>query len=74
MRPNRKDLRRLNSIQSMSENLQSAYHGLTVETQTFLREEFRGETELKLRDFSTNVSEAIEELKKPIKAKKECSE
>jgi hypothetical protein len=58
----------------MSENLQSAYQGLTDETQTFLREEVRGETELKLRDFSNNVSEAIEELKKPIKAKKECSE
>ena len=69
-RPNRKDLRRLNSIQSMTENLQSAYSGLSSETQTFLREEFNGETELKLRDFGQNVSETIEELKKPVETKR----
>ncbi|MEI6752331.1 MAG: hypothetical protein WCK78_04110 [Paludibacter sp.] len=69
-RPNRKDLRRLNSIQSMTENLQSAYSGLSSETQTFLREEFKGETELKLRDFGRNVSETIEELKKPVERRR----
>lgn len=64
--PNRKDLRRLKSIQVMTENLQSAYSGLSEETQTFLLEKFEGETQLNLRRFEDNVAETIRELKKPV--------
>lgn len=74
---NRKDLRRLKSIQAMAENLQSAYQGLSEGTQKFLREEFTGETEMYIRSFESNISETIEELKKPIKKVKKqeiCSE
>jgi len=70
--PNRKDLRRLKSIQVMTANLQSAYSGLSEETQTFLLEEFEGETQLNLCRFEDNVAETIRELKKPVeKVKKE---
>lgn len=75
--PNRKDLRRLKSIQVMTANLQSAYSGLSEETQTFLREEFLQETGMHLRNFESNISDTIRELKKPVeKVKKEkvCSE
>ena len=63
--PNRKDLRKLNCILSMVQKLQYAYDGLSLETQTFLLEEFHGETAIHLRDFEQNIEEAIEELKKP---------
>ena len=66
-KPNRKDLRRLVSIQTNASNLMSACSGLSTETRDFLRTEFNGETEIKLRDFERNITEVIEELKKPLK-------
>lgn len=50
----------------MIENLQSAYSGLSEETQTFLLENFEGETQLNLRRLEDNVAETIRELKKPV--------
>lgn len=69
-KPNRKDLRRLKSIQVMTENLQSAYSGLSDETKTFLNEEFTKETGMHLRNFESNISDTIIELKEPVKKEK----
>ena len=66
-KPNRSDLRRLKSIQIKVENLISAFSGLSEQTEIFLREEFIGETSIKLRDFSQNISEAITLIQFPIK-------
>ena len=59
---NRKDLRRLKTIKTMTDRLESAYQGLSEETQVFLREEFTRETSILLRHFKSNISECIEEL------------
>ncbi len=59
----RKDLRRLNSILSMSENLQYAYDGLSDSTKDYLREEFEGETELHLINFERNICDVIDLIK-----------
>lgn len=62
-KPNKKDLRRLKSIESMADNLSSAYSGLTEGTKEFLLKEFTGETKLHLLKFHENISETIEEIK-----------
>ena len=61
--PSRGDLKRLKSLQSMTEKIISGLSGLTNTTQEFLRAEFVGETSIHLRSIEQNLRETIELLK-----------
>lgn len=63
MKTNRRDLRKLVSIQNMAGLLESKYTALSDETKEFLEEEFTGGTGLKLRDFQQNINDAIRDMK-----------
>ena len=69
-KPNRKDLVKLKSLLNKVEILESAFDGLDEETQTFLREEFHGETKLHLYEFDRNITDTIRILKQPVKKQK----
>jgi len=63
--PSRGDLKRLKSLQSMTEKIISGLSGLTNTTQEFLRTEFVGETSIHLRKFEQNIRDTVELIKTP---------
>ena len=63
MKVNRKDLRRLNTLSTMADNLIYAFAGLSDETKEVLRTKFPNDTEQLVVSFGKNISELINPIK-----------
>lgn len=63
MKVNRKDLRRLNTLSTMADNLIYAFAGLSDETKDALKTKFPNDTEQLVVSFKENVTELINPIK-----------
>lgn len=63
MKVNRKDLRRLNTLSTMADNLIYAFAGLSDETKDVLKTKFPEDTEQLVVSFRENVTELINPIK-----------
>ena len=65
-KPSRKDLRRLKVIERKLTEVVSCFDGLTPETKKYFNEEFEMPAVIHLRQFNSNINEAVRVLKNQI--------